>query len=314
MESRIRVRTIKAISDILKTVGYEVHQASPPLDLSGVLEGQYLVVLCSDDPNTAAKYDETEYTIKSEKGDINCNKLLVTYNSGVAADSCIVWHMEEIIKYAGEAASATILGEKLHINLQKGQDVLSQVKISIDTAEKVIEVPHIPVRIGREDAEERAGLAGLVSLRLLPYWSFKYKIEGNAEFKGEVVIFDGTGTGAMNAINGSLSDIETDAIITTQIPKGADIVFAAIKKDEAINKIKDYLIRINTRQVKLKQIIGDAIFYEEKNLAPERKNISIGLQEVYIPVWQVKGRRIIEINAYTGERLQEPMDDGVEVL
>jgi len=40
----------------------------------------------------------------------------------------------------------------------------------------------------------------------------------------------------------------------------------------------------------------------------------VDLQMVYIPVWQFKGKKIAELNAFTGEVLQEPMDTGAEIL
>ena len=83
---------------------------------------------------------------------------------------------------------------------------------------------------------------------------------------------------------------------------------------EAEEKITGHLIRAMTRRVQIRQVRGDAIFYEEKNLAPDPSSITLDLRELYIPVWQIKGRKIIEINAYTGERLLEPLDDGVEII
>jgi hypothetical protein len=59
---------------------------------------------------------------------------------------------------------------------------------------------------------------------------------------------------------------------------------------------------------------GDAIFYEEKVIKPDRKNIQLDIMQVYVPVWQVKGKKIVEVNAFTGEILSEPMDEGVEIL
>jgi hypothetical protein len=35
---------------------------------------------------------------------------------------------------------------------------------------------------------------------------------------------------------------------------------------------------------------------------------------MYVPVWQVRGKKIVEINAFTGEILSQPMDEGVEIL
>ena len=118
----------------------------------------------------------------------------------------------------------------------------------------------------------------------------------------------------MNAINGSLTDIDPDTVTRRSIPQGSEILRAQIDKDTADEKITCILIKNMTCKVKARQVKGDAIYYEEKNVAPDRSNIALELRELFIPVWQIKGKKIVEINAYTGERLREPMDDGVEVF
>ena len=70
------------------------------------------------------------------------------------------------------------------------------------------------------------------------------------------------------------------------------------------------LIERLTQKVRIKQEKGDAIFYEEKILKPDRKNITVDTKQVYIPVWQIRGKKIVEVNAFTGELLSEPMDEG----
>jgi len=118
----------------------------------------------------------------------------------------------------------------------------------------------------------------------------------------------------MNAINGALTDIDSDTITRREIPDGSEITKPSISRAEAEEKIISHLIRSMTKRVRIRQVRGDAIFYEEKNLAPEPENISLELRELYIPVWHIKGKKIVEINAYTGQRLVEPLDDGVEVF
>ena len=79
-------------------------------------------------------------------------------------------------------------------------------------------------------------------------------------------------------------------------------------------RIVNELIDRLTQKVRIKQEKGDAIFYEEKILKPDKKNITIDAKQVYIPVWQIRGKKIVEVNAFTGELLSEPMDEGVEVF
>jgi len=61
-------------------------------------------------------------------------------------------------------------------------------------------------------------------------------------------------------------------------------------------------------------VSGDAISYEEKVLKPDRGGININVRQVYIPIWQVRGKKIVEVNAFSGEVLSSPMDEGVEIF
>ncbi len=68
------------------------------------------------------------------------------------------------------------------------------------------------------------------------------------------------------------------------------------------------------KRVRIKTESGDAIFSEEKTFKPSREQIERTIWLLYVPVWQVRGRHIVEVNATTGEILSEPMDEGVELL
>ncbi|MDD1658076.1 MAG: hypothetical protein LUQ41_06430, partial [Methanomicrobiales archaeon] len=87
-----------------------------------------------------------------------------------------------------------------------------------------------------------------------------------------------------------------------------------IQKGDAEEKIRTQVVEQQTQKVRVRQAKGDTIFYEERIFKPERKDIAVDLQMVYIPVWQFKGRKIAELNAYSGEVLREPMDTGAEIL
>lgn len=66
MEQRIREKAVKAVSDILKTAGYEVHHAAPPLDLSAVKTNTILVVLCSNDRDEIEQFSSTDYSVRTD--------------------------------------------------------------------------------------------------------------------------------------------------------------------------------------------------------------------------------------------------------
>ncbi|HEX3001021.1 MAG TPA: hypothetical protein VHN82_01405, partial [Methanoregula sp.] len=122
------------------------------------------------------------------------------------------------------------------------------------------------------------------------------------------------GWGAINAINGIKIDLDGKQVEEKEIPGGAEVCDPHIRKEEATERIVSELIDRLTQKVRIKQEKGDAIFYEEKVLKPDRKNITVDTKQVYIPVWQIRGKKIVEVNAFTGELLSEPMDEGVEVF
>lgn len=314
MEQRTREKVSKAVSDILKAAGFDVHHASPPLDMSAIKNPTNLLVMCTDDPEEAAKYSETEYTIRTSQGEEICEKLLVTFNPSINSDNCIVWYPEEFALYAGEAVLAKVLGKTLVLPLDGSEEDSPYKPRVTHDPDGGVRIPHLPIRIHRDEAEEKAGIPGLVTLRFIPFWQFRYTCRGDAAYKDQNINFDCSGSGAMNAINSAFTDIDADSITRREIPDGSDISKPSLSREDAENHILNHLISSMTKRVKLRQVKGDAIFYEEKNLSPDRENFTLDLRELYIPVWQIKGKKIVEINANTGHRLNEPLDDGVEVF
>jgi hypothetical protein len=88
-----------------------------------------------------------------------------------------------------------------------------------------------------------------------------------------------------------------------------------ISLDQAKGRIRSDLIKKLTRRVRIKTTAGDAIFAEEKEFRPSDENIELIFKKVYVPVWQVRGKKdIVEVNAYSGEELTLPSDEGCEVF
>ncbi len=314
MEQRTREKATRAVSDILKAAGFDVHSAPAPLDLSAIRNNTYLLVVCTDDPDEAFSYSDTDYTIKVGSEEKVCEKLLVTFNPSITVDNCVIWYPEEFVQYAGEAILARILGKTLILPLDGENETSVYKSRGPHESDGGVRIPHLPVRIHRDEAEEKAGIPGVASLRFLPYWMFRYTCRGRADYKEQIIQFDESGSGAINAINSVLADIDADTVTRREIPAGSEIIRPSLSRAEAEEKIISHLIKKMTKRVRIRQVRGDAIFYEEKSLAPEPDDITLDLREMYIPVWQIKGKKIVEINAYTGQRLVEPLDDGVEVF
>lgn len=313
MEQRIREKAVRVVFDILKSAGYDVHHAPAPIDISAVSGSTVLVVVCSDDQDEVSRFSEIEYTVTVDQGEQTCEKLLVTFDSDIECPGSIVWYAEDFARYAGESVLSRVLGKQLDLPLESSP-ASAGYGGNTDSTGTGVKIPHLPVRIHREEAEMKAALPGVATLKFLPYWIFRYTSRGSVRFKDQDISFDGTGGGAINAINGSLTDVDPDTITRRTIPQGAEVIRPQIGKDTAHDTITGQLIKSMTRKVRARQVKGDAIYYEEKSVAPDRSNIALEVRELYIPVWQIKGKKIVEINAYTGERLREPMDDGVEVF
>ena len=77
----------------------------------------------------------------------------------------------------------------------------------------------------------------------------------------------------------------------------------------------DEIIEENTREMRFNNTEGQAIIYEQRSVKPKSEDIELKVELVYIPVWEVKGKRnSLEINAYNAEVLEEPVDEDAEFV
>jgi len=314
----MREKAKNAMRLILEAARYEVEEVDDPLDLSAVREGTCLLVLCSNDSDLAAQFDKTNYSLMIDDHEMNCKKLLFTVDKDIATENCIQWGIDEFVRYTGEAVLADILGRELALDLtpSKAKKAAAQqaAEAAASQAEPGITIPHFPVKLTEQAAIRSAGIQGTAKLRFMPYYLMHYTSTGEQVYKDRRIPFDAEGWGAINAINGIKIDLDGSKVEESAIPGNAEVGEAHIRKEEASERMVSELIDRLTQKVRIKQEKGDAIFYEEKVLKPDRKNITVETRQVYIPVWQIRGKKIVEVNAYTGELLSEPMDEGVEVF
>ena len=317
MEHDMREKAKNAMRLILEAARYEVEEVDDPLDLSAVRDGTCLLVLCSNDKDLIGQFDKTNYSLMIDDHEMNCKKLLFTMDKEIATSNCIQWGVDEFVRYTGEAVLADILDRELSLDLTTTKAKKAAVTAAAAAKEEEpsgITIPHLPIKITEQAAIRTAGVQGVAKLRFIPHFLFHYTSSGEQVYKERRIPFDADGWGAINAINGIRIDLDGKQIEETEIPNGADICDSHIRKDEASERIVVELIERLTQKVRIKQEKGDAIFYEEKILKPDRKNITIDSKQIYIPVWQIRGKKIVEVNAFTGELLSEPMDEGCEVF
>jgi hypothetical protein len=321
MEHDMREKAKNAMRLILEAARFEVEEVDDPLDLSAVRDSTCLLVLCSNDSDIIGQFDKTNYSLMIDDHEMSCKKLLFSIDKEIVTENCIQWGVDEFVRYTGEAVLADILDRELALDLtpSKGKKTPG-VTASSDRGTKQKEepsgiiIPHYPVKVTEQAAIRIGGVQGEAKLRFIPYFLFHYTSSGEQVYKDRRIPFDADGWGAINAINGIKIELDGKQVEETEIPGGSEVSDPHIRKEEASERIVNELIDRLTQKVRIKQEKGDAIFYEEKILKPDKKNITVDTRQVYIPVWQIRGKKIVEINAFTGELLSEPMDEGVEIF
>jgi hypothetical protein len=322
MEHDMREKAKNAMRLILEAARFEVEEVDEPLDLSAVRDGACLLVLCSNDGELVQQFDKTNYSLMVDDHEMNCKKLLFTLDKDITTENCIQWGIDEFVRYSGEAVLADIVDRELSLDLTPGKGKKAAGPAGAPAAGGApaavepsgITLQHFPIKVTEQAAIRTAGTQGAAKLRFMPYYLFHYKSSGEQVYKDRRIPFDADGWGAINAINGIKIDLDGKQIEENEIPGGSEVGEPHISKEEATERMVSELIERLTQKVRIKQEKGDAIFYEEKTLKPDRKNITVDIKQVYIPVWQIRGKKIVEVNAFTGELLSEPMDEGVEVF
>jgi uncharacterized membrane protein YkoI len=176
------------------------------------------------------------------------------------------------------------------------------------------EILHFPIKITAKRAVQIAGIEGVPHCRYLPHWQYHAIARGERSFKGKHIEFSGDKKGMLNAINGLEVEVPSIAPETSGIIPDSEVVSPKIDREEAKQRIMNTLVEEQTKKVRIRQENGDAIFYEEKVFHPDGNEIQVDLNLIYLPIWGVKGKKIIEVNAYSGEVLTTPMDEGCEIL
>lgn len=326
MESGTREKARNVLKRILAAASYDVEEVGDPLDLSAVGSEDALVVLCSDDPETIGSFDSMIYRLRTGEDDWVCRKLLFTLDPAVQTEDCIRWGPDEFVCYAGRADLAEVLGQALILDLPGPVRTVRRGKIEASPApvkaapvkeepQDGPDLPHLQLKVSEKRACGIAGLQGTAKCRFIPYWNYRYVSTGEREVKDRLVSFDAEGTGAVNAINGLKMEINPDEIERGPVPFGSEIVATRLVREDVEEQLVRDIIDRLTQKVRFRYEKGDAIFYEEKTLKPDRNNIKIDIEAVYVPVWQVRGgSKIVEVNGFTGEILSMPMDEGVELL
>ena len=307
----MRSRAKDVLRTIFETAAYEVDDLEAPLDLSATRGEDCIVILASDDVSEAEELDSRNFRLKMGEREITCKKLLFSTRNDLKTQTCVRWGPGELAHWAGEAAVAGVMRKTFTIPLAAVAPVAAP-----EQSEELVgpEILHFPVKITAKRAVQIAGIEGTPHCRYLPHWQYHASAHGERSFKGRNVEFNGEKKGMLNAINGLEVEIPAIAPETSGIFPDSELVQPKIDRDEAKQRIAQALMEEQTKKVRIRQEKGDAIFYEEKIFHPEGNEIQVDLTLIYVPVWGVKGKKIIEVNGYSGEVLTTPMDEGCEIL
>jgi len=308
-----REQAVEEISLILQTAGYNCEPEEGVFNLSGVKGNRCLIVMCSNDINEMQRFDMTPYTIMMAGTKIRCDKLIFTDNTYFQPKESTLWTKETLLKNIAAAAEARIYG--LPYDFESAPALAYSQMVTPDIPPVGYELL-LPVRISAQDAARICHESGPTKLRMIPYWKYHYTSTGDITYKGRIVRFDSEGDGWINAVNSLDGEFSEEAIPTPgEIPADATVVEATVNKSDVRDRVMESLIKKLTKRVRIKSTSGDAIFAEDKEFKPSEDNIVIKVEKVFIPVWEIRGKKdIVEVNAFTGEELAVPSDEGCEVF
>jgi hypothetical protein len=154
-------------------------------------------------------------------------------------------------------------------------------------------------------------------LKFVPFWKYRYNVEAEKRFRSKVLSIAGEGKGFLNALNKSKEEMEIEGLgAPTRIPAVQyELKRPNVDKKQAEKILLGLIIEENTREIRFNNTEGQAVIYEHRSISPRSEEIQLDMELVYIPVWEVKGKRnSLEINAYNAKVLEEPIDEDAEFL
>jgi hypothetical protein len=189
--------------------------------------------------------------------------------------------------------------------------------------EKTIKVMlrSVPINIAKNDAlliaEAKVGMPRSQSLKFIPVWYYGYSFNVKKKYKSRIVDLSGSGEGYIHAITGEIffnkyKDIQEKTLVPTQ---NYEIQQLLVQKKDAHTKAMNYIIREHTKEVRLNEMIGDTIVFENRLFAPDPAEIDLKMDILYIPVWELKGKReVIDINGYDGHIMSIKLYNDAELV
>ncbi len=311
----------QAVIDILKRIftfyGYEV-TSSEGSDMLVEKESEHLFIKFDPTPNFNSIRHFSGIVARYGGKGIVVSNTFDEKNRSIALDEGLtLWDRSEIESRIGRAVLAGAFGqygeEKV---VQKESEIQETFQMQRESPKKEFEktirifLRSVAVNIGKSDAlsigEAKVGSVKRQQLKFIPVWYYRYSFDTQKKFKSKMVDLKGEGEGYVNAITsenffGKCKDIQDNTFVPTQ---NYEIKQPMVEKNDAFNKAMGSVIREHTKEVRLNEMIGDTIIYEQKVFAPEPEDIMMEIELIHFPVWELTGVcDTIEINGYDGHIL-----------
>jgi len=229
-------------------------------------------------------------------------------------ESLTLWDRSELESKIGRAVlSGALEVTKEKIEMKKEMDFKPPPVLTEQPRkefEKTIRIflRSVPVHIGKSDAlsiaESKVGAGKYQLLRFIPAWYYKYSFNAQKKFKSRIIDLTGNGEGYVNALTGENSfDKYTEVQDNTLVPtQNYEIKQPGIEKKDALIKAANAIIREHTKEVRINEMIGDTIVFEQKVFSPELQDLNLEIDLIHIPVWEIRGLgETVEINGFNGQ-------------
>lgn len=318
--------------DILKRIftfyGYEV-TSSDGCDMLAEKESEHLFIKFDPTPNfNSIRHFSGVVTQYGGKG-ILISDIFDEKNRSIALDDGLtLWDRSEIESRIGRSVLAGAFGQYGEERVvRRENEIQKTLQMQKETPKKEYEktirifLRSVSVNIGKSDAlsiaEEKIGTIKHQTLKFIPVWYYRYSFNIQKKFKSKVVDLKGEGEGYVNAITGEnyfgkCKDIQDNTFVPTQ---NYEIKQPEVEKMEALNKAMDSVIREHTKEVRLNEMIGDTIIFEQKVFAPDPQDVLMDADLIHFPVWELTGGRdTIEINGYDGHILGVKVSNDAEFV
>jgi len=322
----------QAVIDILKRIftfyGYEV-TSSDGCDLLAEKDSEHLFIKFDPIPNFNSIRHFSGIVHRYVGKGILISDLFDERNRSIAHDDgLLLWDRSEIESRIGRAVLAGAFGQYGEERTVRREGEIQQTfQMQRETPKKEFEktirifLRSVVVNIGKADAfsiaEAKVGPVKHQLLKFIPVWYYRYSFNTQKKFKSKMVDLKGEGEGYVNAITGEnyfgkCKDIQDNTFVPTQ---HYEIKQPVVEKMDALNKAMDDVIRENTKDVRLNEMIGDTIIFEQKVFAPESADIKTEMELIHFPVWELSGvRDTIEINGYDGHILGVKVSNDAEFV